>query len=275
MLKELLLALLIQNVPPGQTKYSIEPDGLGGYRQESAETAKERYAEISAAMVDAAAELLCLAPDGSKLDGCTPAPGVELLGKRRWTQTELVMTTAAAAIYESGLREDVMNGRGQAKHPDEHGGEGRGPGWEACQMQIHPAIAWRYADIDEQLRARAARNEPGAREAVAQTLLGREHLRNCFRAGMRMLLHSRAHCEWVDISTPKGSGAAIVRSRYDWTFRTFSMYGTGNSCYSYNGSKTLLRSTLATKLIAKAKERSRQAVESAGGKSRDRLASRR
>ncbi len=257
MLKELLLAVLIQQVPPGQTKYSIEPDGAGGWRQESAETARARYAEISEAMVDAASELLCLAPDGSKLDGCTPAPGAVLPGKRRWRRDELVLTAAAAAIYESGLREDVMNGRGQAKKPDALGGEGRGPGMEACQMQLHPTIAWRFADIDDGLRARAERGEPGAREAVMQTLLGRDHLRNCFRAGMRMLLRARAHCEWYDQHGLLGRGKPGKPSMFHWTFLTFSMYGTGTGCYEPNRSKTSARSSLAEQLIARTRARQR------------------
>ncbi len=253
MLKELLLAVLIQQVPPGQTKYSLEPDGSGGFRQESAETAKARYAEISEAMVDAASELLCLDADGKKVDGCTPAPGAMLPGKRRWRRDELVLTAAAATIYESGLREDVMNGRGKAKHPDALGGEGRGPGWEACNMQLHPTIAWRFADVDDELRARAERGEPGAREAVMQTLLGRDHLRNCFRAGMRMLLRARSHCEWYDQHGAQARGKPGKPSQYHWTFLTFAMYGTGNSCYSPNGSKTSFRSSLAEQLIARAR----------------------
>jgi hypothetical protein len=257
MLKELLLSALLTQVPPGTTKYSVEPDGNGGFRQESAATGRARYEAISNAMVDAASELLCLDDDGKRLDGCKPADGAMLLGKRRWSRLELVETAAAASIYESGLREDVMNGRGQSKHPDANGGEGRGPGMEACNMQIHPAIAWRFADIDDNLRARAGRGEPGAREAVMQTLLGEANLKNCFKAGMRMLLRARAHCEWFDQYSPQGHGKPGKPSPYHWTFLTFSMYGTGDQCYSSNHSKTSLRASLAEQMIWHARRSSK------------------
>ncbi len=270
MLKEILLATLIQQVPPGETKFSLEPatdcaaeaatcpgairsDG-GWARRETAEHAKERYARISEALVDAAAELLCVDASGKRLDGCKPADDVQLRGKRRWTLTELAMTTAAAMVYESGLREDVMNGRGRAKKPSADGGEGRGPGNEACLLQIHPTIGWRFAEVDGGLRARAERGEPGAREEVLQGLLGGEpaQLRACFQTGMRMLIRARAHCEWYDQYGLLGRGKPGKPSQYHWTFLTFSMYGTGQSCYSPNGSKTSFRSSMAEQLIARA-----------------------
>jgi hypothetical protein len=254
MLKELLLAALLQQSPPGVTKYSIEPDGAGGFRQESAETGRARYAEISEAMVDAASELLCLGADGKRLDDCAPADGAVFSGKRRWSRTELVYTAAAGAVYESGLREDVMNGRGRARKPDELGGEGRGPGGEACLLQVHPTIGWRFADVPDDLRARAARGEASAREAVMQSLIGRANLKACFKTGMRMLLRARAHCTWYDQHGLLARGKPGKPSQYHWTFLTFAMYGTGNSCYSPNGSKTGVRSALAERLIARARQ---------------------
>lgn len=254
MLKELLLSALLTQTPPGVTKYSLEPDGAGGFRQESAATAKVRYGAITEAMVDAASELLCLDADGKRLEDCTPAPGALLSGKRRWTRVELVVTAASGAIYESGLREDVMNGRGKAKKPDALGGEGRGPGNEACLMQIHPTIAWRFADIDDDLRARAERGEPGAREAVMQTLLGEANLKHCFRTGMKMLMRARAHCEWYDQHGTLARGKPGKPSQYHWTFLTFAMYGTGQSCYAHNGSKTSFRSSLAEQMIARTRQ---------------------
>lgn len=267
-LKQILLALLLQQAPPGVTKYSVvaadcAPEAAecpgavrstfhhGWVRRETVDEAKARYALVSSALVDAATELLCLGPDGKPLDGCKPADGARFRGrtggKLRWRLTDLVMTGAAGMIYESGLREDIMNGRGRAKHPSDDGGEGRGPSNEACFMQIHPAIAWRFADVPDDLRARAARGEPGAREAVMQTLLGGspEAMRNCFRAGLRMLMRARAHCEWQESRSKKPAPM-------HWTFLTFAMYGTGQSCYAHNGSKTSVRAALAEQLIAKA-----------------------
>jgi hypothetical protein len=287
MLKEILLALLLKHAPPGHTKYSVEMapecawaqdqtcEGAvwstfyGGWvRHESADSGAERLRLIASAVVDSATELLCLRDDGTKVDGCKPEPGAMLAGgkKPRWRLTELTMVEAAVLIMESGLREDVEVGRGRArKHPkdpptDDAGGEGRGPANEACLAQIHPVIAFRYADaVPEELRKRAARDERGAREELAQLLLGTspEALRRCVRTSMRMLIAARAYCDWryeQNLKELKNYNKALKAADQSWAFATFSLYGTGESCGAYNRGKTPLRAELYKKLAEEAKE---------------------
>jgi hypothetical protein len=212
-------------------------------RKESAATAEKRYELAAKTLVAEARQLLCVAGDGTKLEGCKPYPGaVTKAGKRVWSVTTLAMLMAAVATYESGWREDVFTGRGSARKPSNDGGRGRGGGGESCAAQIHPSSAWRFADADEKLRARAEAGDSDAREAVAQTLLGadEESLRRCWRTGLRMLIHARRVCSW---KAPK--------TAYD--FATVSLFGTGNSCVSPNNGKTMLRVRLFRAMVAEAR----------------------
>lgn len=289
MLKEILLALLLKHAPPGHTKFSVEPapecawgrdqacEGAvwssfynGWVRHESADTGAERFRLIASVVADTATELLCLRDDGTKVDGCKPEPGAVLgRGKKlRWRLTDLVLVEAAVLIMESGLREDVEMGRGRArKRPkdpwtDDAGGEGRGPSNEACLAQIHPAIAWRYADaVDPELRRRAERDERGAREELSRLLLGGEPeaLRRCVRTSMRMLIAARSYCDWRYESVLKAFRAAHKNTGFAdhdpaWPFSAFSLYGTGESCAAYNYGKTPARANLFYKLQEEAKE---------------------
>lgn len=261
MIPESLLAILLKHGSPGQTSFSVEPaadcapvrevpcegarwsDFYGTWvRNESRETAAKRYELASQTLVATARELLCIAGDGTKLEGCVPYPGVVAGKRRRWDVTSLSALGAAVAQLESGYREDVMVGRGWAKKPSQDGGRGRGPSGEACYMQIHPAIAWRFADADLELTARAKAGDREAREAVAQTLLGGDEgsLTRCWRAGLRMLIHSRAYCAWAAPKT-------------DWDFATVSMFGTGTSCSSGNSGKTMARVRTFRGMVAEAR----------------------
>jgi hypothetical protein len=222
-----LLAVLEAQVPPGRTAYSVEPaaDGKASsfygttVRRESPETARVRYREIIEAAV---AEVdFVLAESGSKI----------------FTRTELVALTFGVAVQESGLREDVQVGRGRSGKPDDVDGEGRGPGNEACLMQINPVIAWRFADAPMDLKLAAEKGDRKAREAIARTLLGRDRaaLSRCFRAGIRMLVHGARWCS-----------GQMSRSAPDWS--AVAMYVSGVSCTTSQHGKTAARVNLARRI---------------------------
>jgi hypothetical protein len=254
-LKLVLFSLLVTHTPPGYTKFSLEvaadcsasaeecPEAVysdyykSWVRKESAEGGKERYQLIANAFVDAAQEVLCV----GMADGCVPYPGAKI-GTATWSVYGLVIASAAVATFESGFREDVMVGRGRSGKPSKDGGEGRGPGNEACLMQVHPSTAWRFADAPEDLYKRAKNGDSQAREQIAQSLLGgeSEQLKACFKTGMRMLLRSRKHCAWAAPDT-------------HWDFAMYSMYGTGNSCTSINDGKTMMRTRMFRNLFNEAR----------------------
>lgn len=241
-----LLSVLLLQTSPGNTSFSVEvaqdcaataetcPDARWSsfyqawVRRESRESAEARFAEIVSAAVDAANDVLCLDEQERPRPGCTPYPGV--VGKRgmRWTRTELATLTTAVAVIESGLREDVQVGRGSAKKPSDDGGRGRGPGKEACLLQIHPVIYQRFTDVP------------------LEGLLGREpaNLRECFRTGMRMLITARAYC----------AGQA---PRVPWDWAATAMYVSGTSCSSANGGKTGARTHLYRRMMAQLQQRTR------------------
>jgi hypothetical protein len=240
-----LLSVLLLQTSPGNTQFSVEvaqdcaeadscPDArwssfYGAWvRKESKASAEVRFGEIVGAVVDAADDLLCLDDQERPRPDCTPYPGV--VGKRglRWTRTELTTMTTAVAVIESGLREDVQVGRGSARKPSDDGGRGRGPGREACLLQIHPTIYQRFTDVP------------------LNGLLGRnpQALRECFRTGMRMLITARAYC-------------ASQAPRVPWDWATTAMYTSGASCVSANSGKTGARTHLYRRMMAAVQQRSR------------------
>jgi hypothetical protein len=222
----ILMALLVTQAPPGRSSFSVEPvaecagrtecDGARWssfystwVRQESEATARARYAVIAEAIALETTEALCRDAVGAKVAGCTPQQGANL-----WSWWGLVLTTAAVAIQESGLREDVQVGRGTAKKASDDGGRGRGPGLERCLTQIHPTV----------------RND--------DTLLGTslEANRECFGQAISMLIHARRYCAW---KAPKTEPV--------WA--SVALYGTGVSCTAPNFGKTKRRVDLAIKLM--------------------------
>jgi hypothetical protein len=259
----LLLALLVQHAPPGQTALSVElarectraatcEDARwsnfysGWVRRESAEAGAKRYQVIATALVETARELLCRDANDVAIPDCKIAKGaLDPQSRRaRWDVTTLSVAGAAVAMLESGYREDVQVGRGSARKPSEDGGRGRGPGGEGCLIQAHPLSAWRFSDADAELREKAEKGDRAARVAIVETLLGSDPdaLKRCWRTGLRMLIHSRAHCAWAAPDT-------------DWDFATYSMYGTGTSCTSPNDGKTTMRTRLFRSLLSEARER--------------------
>jgi len=270
---------MLEMRPPGDTHFSVVPvpecDGAevcegarrstfyrSWVRQETYEQGKQRYRTLAAEQERAIEQILCVRLDGEKIPDCLPEP-VALDKKTKkllFGPQTAVAAMLGAAIAESGLREDVQTGRGFAKAcskggprsiegvcgPADDGGMGRGPGGEACVMQPHPSIAWRFADGDPALLARARSGDKLAREEVARTLVGLDgaSVARCWRAGLRMLLHSYAHCGW---SLARG------KLREDPWYAMYSQYGTGSSCTASNNGKTLYRHQLFVKLRARAR----------------------
>lgn len=236
MLKEILLSLLIQHTTPGATGFSVHvveqctgslACSVDGARwssfydawvtRESRQQAIQRYGVISTEMVASAERTLCRTETGPIKD-CKPVRGA-----KRFRLYDLAVLGAAVAIVESGLREDVMAGRGRHKQPVD-GGQGRGPGNEACLMQIHPTVSHSLSG------------------GPPEELLGEENLGKCFDAGLKLLVASRHKCMYL---YPKG---------LDWDYGTISMYGTGNRCLSPNGGKTSKRQRLFRTMQARARE---------------------
>ena len=248
-LESLLLALMLQQVPPGKTQFSVEPAAQSEAAtwsdfydtwvvQETPEHATRRYTTIANTFGAAAEKLLCSKLDGTKVENCVPhADAVDDKSRPLWSTIDLSLMTLAVAIQESGLREDVQVGRGSARKPSKDGGRGRGPGGEACLIQLHPTVSWRFAAIEEDLRTRAEKGDRDAREAIQQALVGldSEALAQCVGSGMRALLRARAHCAWAKPKQP-------------WDWATVSMYATGVGCDPDPGGKVARRVLLYRKL---------------------------
>jgi len=171
-LESLLLALMLQQVPPGRTQFSVEPAAQSESAtwsefydtwvvQETPEHATRRYTTIANTFGAAAEKLLCTELDGTKVQNCVPHPdAIDDKNRPLWSTIDLSLMTLAVAIQESGLREDVQVGRGSARKPSKDGGRGRGPGGEACLIQLHPTVSWRFAAIGDELRTRAEKGDP-------------------------------------------------------------------------------------------------------------------
>jgi len=186
-------------------------------------------------------ELLCRDSANRKVEGCTP-----YINKGpKWKYDELLILGLAVSGPESGYREDVDNGRGFAKDctdsrktecgPDDVGGKGRGPARESCGMQIHPDSVGRFSDY------------------TLEELLGtsEEAYERCFRVGFRMLLKSRAYCEWnTRVNMPKD----FQSFSGDWVYQTVSLYGSGTDCYFYGG-KTTIRVAAYNKMYTTVRKR--------------------
>lgn len=231
-----LKALLIM-APPGNTKFSVTADDCQAdecdektyssfygqhVHQETIDEGKERYVHIVDALVLAAERELCRDPNKQEIDDCMRNPE-----SKGWNLKELIVVAAGLAIAESGMREDVENGRGRAKHPDDAGGQGRGPAGEACFMQIYPGSIAVFAPDGD---------------GSPESLIGSdsEHLVRCFRTGMRMLIHARAYCNWRMGPMLKDN----PQYQYDLYYGMFSLYGNGHSCMS-NDAKASYRTGLA------------------------------
>ena len=132
------------------------------------------------------------------------------------------MAAAVTAIWESGLREDVMFG---------HAPMGRGALGEVCLVQIMPNMIRSFSswipkeEVDAYNKLSYGRARAELEEKWAQEMLGDspEALDKCFDTGMRALARSRRAC------SARHGGA--------WHTKMWAMYGTGNSCVSVNSEK--------------------------------------
>lgn len=242
-------------------------------RVERAETARIRYASISVALEESVRTLLCLQPNGKRIptvkdengeivSQCKPIQWAYVHGAKRnlGTPKELLLSGMASLILESGAREDVQVGRGRYKKPDSVNGMGRGPGNEACLLQVMPHMVYRFADWITDEEREKAQDSKSEREKIAQQLLGRDQvsLQRCFRTGLRMLAHSRQVCQRRQDKYAREHKMARSKSdntAYWWAFGMYSYYGVGPSgnadgCYDFNGGKTLKRVRLLQKLLA-------------------------
>lgn len=274
-----LFTLMLEARPAGDTAFSVTPaeecaclsecEGAKfssfydtWVRKETRAEGEARYVELELGMERAIEKVLCVKLDGIPIPGCIPEPvALDRKSKKLLFGARLAgAALLAVGILESGLREDVQMGRGFARvcpkggpssipgvcGPSDDGGMGRGPGGEACVEQIHPSVVAQFVDADPALKARAMAGDKLAREALAQSLLGRspENIERCFRTALRMLLNANGYCSWWL------SGSKM---REDWDYAMFSMYGTGVSCVSPNNGKTIKRAELFRKLNFRAK----------------------
>lgn len=237
-----IVSLLQTLAPPGQSPFSVTPvaekvDGAvfstfyNSYVvKETAAAGTLRYTGIAKGLERAVTRALCVDAFGHKVDGCTPIPSAST-----WTWNELAGVQLGVAIYESGFREDVQVGRGRSGctkgseralngkcKPDDAGGQGRGPGNEACLAQIHPTMG-------------------GGEKLLG---LSEDAVERCFYRAAEMMIHSRWHCRrHENLGT--------------WVFRTVSYYATGRTCADYS-KKVAFRTGAATRLIPKVQAITRQ-----------------
>lgn len=222
-------------------------------RFEQRSTAAERYIVLAKSLASSAERLLCVGRGETTCSGedcepeCTPIRwGWDRHAKRnRGSPRSLAYIGLAAAIQESGLREDVRMGRGQARkgkgvdynpHADSMTGQGRGPGNEIGEMQVMPKMACRFAPwLDENEKKRCL-DVPSYRHEVAESMLGMERtaIDRSFTVGLMMLAHSREYCRAIGQLGDDEYPDTIFGH---WSWSTFAYYGTGKSCMDQNRPK--------------------------------------
>lgn len=173
--------------------------------------AKVRYRKISDAIARVAfRHARCRNEYGVVIEECTPSGWPE--GPR-----SLAFVAATTALWESGLREDIMHG---------YAPMGRGAAGETCLMQIMPNQIRQFASwipedqIEQYDRMPLGKERREWDERWATEMLGDtpEALDRCFDVGMRALARSRWAC------SSRTGGA--------WHYKMWSMYGTGSRCSS-------------------------------------------
>lgn len=276
-----LLSFMINAAPPGTTQYSLEvlpqcgtnkdsptcelapvcegggilckapfwADSKGAWvRFESPEAAARRYELIADVIVDEARRALFCEGFFNVASGdgavCVPqqwGSQGDTEAENGYRLTSLVGMSIAVAIPESYLREDVQTGRGRSR-PDHSGnvdyGEGRGPGNEAGFWQPHPTSAWAFMGYAER---------PKHDYLAVLVGEGRGPLERAASLFYREITHIRQYCGGVPVL--KGSLSEIQRIR--WAYRAISMYGTGTSCDSWNGGKTMARYRLYERFMSR------------------------
>lgn len=137
-------------------------------RVESRDAAVRRWSGIAQSLARTATFLVtCRNERGSVVEECQP---VDWRGK----SGSLARAAATMAIYESGLREDVMNGLPPV---------GRGQDGEVCLLQIQPEQVAKFG-------------------YAVDDVLGERGLDKCFALGMRMLSQARRSCARTGLDWP-------------------------------------------------------------------------
>lgn len=218
MISEAALVLAMEKAAPcGRSAWSVEPVPVAECAPDAAACAGAKRSSFYRGWVRKESAATCKV----RRDKMAHALALEA---RDAIEAGLVL---GIAVNESGLREDVMMGRGRSgrtkrtdKQYDDAGGQGRGPSNEACVMQIIPSMAREYGG--------------------AEALLGDSEgaLRLCFRAGIAQLRYSRAMCSVRHRIRVLPTGE---REDVGPLFATISRYGTGHSCTSENDGKTARR----------------------------------
>jgi len=179
---------------------------------ESKASARARYRKIANSIARVSfLHARCRDSYGTVLEDCTPSGWPE--GPR-----SLAMVAATTALWESGLREDIMFG---------HAPMGRGAMGETCMMQIMPNQIRQFAKWIPAEELKVYDKLPFGRERSewdekwAKRMLGDSDaaLDACFDVGMRALSRARWSC-----ASRKGGS---------WPYKMWSMYGTGSKCSSY------------------------------------------
>lgn len=173
----------------------------GWARAETRETAAARYMRAANMMYVASTHLTgCVRENGSVDQDCTLVPW-------RGGPRSLSCMMATIAIYESGMREDIMGGYPPA---------GRGSAGEVCVMQIMP----KFIGHDEFTPWMAPEDRDLPLEDRVSMVLGSDErsLQNCFETGGRILARKRRNSHYAC----KG---------IQWDYATIAFYGTGNRCY--------------------------------------------
>lgn len=176
---------------------------------ETKEAALRRYEKIADAIAKVSfLHARCRDENGSLVEECQPSGWPE--GPR-----SLAMVAATTALYESGLREDIMKGLPPM---------GRGPLGESCLMQVMPAQIRQFASWIPEEEAKEYDKLPFGKarsemdEKWAQMMVGEdaESLYRCFDVGLRALARARRACA----GKPVGA----------WHYKMWALYGTGQRC---------------------------------------------
>ncbi|MFW5740744.1 MAG: hypothetical protein ACOC1F_10315 [Myxococcota bacterium] len=189
-------------------------DARGGWVvPETKEHAYGRYQKIAESISRVSfLHARCRDEWGVVLEGCEPSGWPT--GPR-----SLAMVAATTALWESGLREDIMFG---------HAPMGRGAMGETCLMQVMPNQIRQFAswipedelEVYDKLPLGKERGEWD--EVWAKRMLGDspEALDRCFDVGLRALARARWAC-------------ASRQSNGGWAYKMWAMYGTGSKCSSF------------------------------------------
>jgi hypothetical protein len=206
-LESAILVAMNLAVPCGKSAWSVEPVPVAECAPDATKCQGARRSSFHGGWVRQQGAEACEAQRKVAARALT----AELIGSPQpplWAGLVL-----GVAVNESGLREDVLNGRGMNGKPADDGGQGRGPSGEVCWMQILPSMAKRMGYAPESLLGESE-----------------EALRRCFRAGLFQLRWARSACS----RKRRTLGGFDVGPAW----ATIAMYGTGKSCVSNNDGKT-------------------------------------